>query len=227
MLLTVKNTSIFLNRRESSLIWRRASQCIIQLLFQNLKANQTKFFTVQATVVDPTEKKSSQYPRTNSGQNPPLFTCQRLNVVFLVPLFKLSFLSVLTKIKEAWMLSPTSHSALHLTALPWQKESLWFLLHRSAGRKTCKLAVTSSARKWFTLHETAGKIKFTPNYPKALSLNQCVAEMIVGDVNPFSILERQGLCNELECIEQNYHILSLKYISPVVLPKRVWNWDRK
>lgn len=80
--------------------------------------------------------------------------------------------------------------------------------------------MTSFARKWFTLHETAGKIKFTPNHPKALSVNQCVAEMIVGDVNPFSILERQGLCNKLECIEQNYHILSLKYISPVVLPKK-------
>lgn len=86
--------------------------------------------------------------------------------------------------------------------------------------KTCKLAVTSSARKWFTLHETAGKMKFTPNHHKALSLNQCVAEMIVGDINPFSIFKRQGLCNELECIEQNYHILSLKYISPVVLPKK-------
>lgn len=48
--------------------------------------------------------------------------------------------------------------------------------------------------------------------------------MIVGDLNPFSILERQGLCNELEYIEQNYHILSLKYISPVVLPKKK---DRK
>lgn len=63
-------------------------------------------------------------------------------------------------------------------------------------------------------------MKFTPNHHKALSLNQCVAEMIVGDINPFSIFERQELCNELECIEQNYHILSLKYISPVVLPKK-------
>lgn len=44
--------------------------------------------------------------------------------------------------------------------------------------------------------------------------------MIVGDINPFSVLERQRLCNELEGTEPNYHILSLKYISPVVLPKK-------
>lgn len=48
----------------------------------------------------------------------------------------------------------------------------------------------------------------------------CVAEIILEDVNPFSILERQDFCNEMTCREQHYHILSLKYISLVFLPKK-------
>ena len=47
-----------------------------------------------------------------------------------------------------------------------------------------------------------------------------MAEIILRDVNPFSILERQGFCNEMEYREQNYHILSSKHISLVVLPKK-------
>lgn len=217
MFLTVE--SFFFIRKK---FFEEVLQCIIQRLFQKWQAKQTKFFTVRATVVDPRENKSPEYPRTKSRQNPPLLIGQfECGISFSS--FQAQLFIHVGKNKKAWRLPPALPSPLLQSALPWQKkkkEPLWFLLHRGTGRKTYKLAVTSFARKWFTLHETAGKIKFTPNHPKALSVNQCVAEMIVGDVNPFSILERQGLCNKLECIEQNYHILSLKYISPVVLPKK-------
>lgn len=59
----------------------------------------------------------------------------------------------------------------------------------------------------------------------------CFTESVCGrnntrDVNPFSILERHGFCNEMEYREQHYHILSLKYISLVFLSKKVWNWEK-
>lgn len=185
-----------------------------------MKSNINTFFRCSNSVIDPTENKSSQFPRSKPGRSLHSPLARETERGSWCLTFQTQLFICAGKNKETWMLSPASNNPLHLTALPWQKEYLWFLLHRSRGRKTCKLAVTSSARKWFTLHETAGKMKFTPNHHKALSLNQCVAETIVGDINPFSIFERQGLCNELECIEQNYHILSLKYISPVVLPKK-------
>lgn len=88
--------------------------------------------------------------------------------------------------------------------------------------------------KWHHLLESGShfmkqpeKIEFTWSHPNAVSRNRCMAEIILRGINPFSILERQGFCNEMECREQHYHTLSLKYISLVVLPKRVWNWDRK
>lgn len=64
------------------------------------------------------------------------------------------------------------------------------------------------------------KIILTWSHPNAVSLYQCVAEIILWHINSFSILERQGFCNEMKCREQRYHILSLKYISLVVCPQK-------
>lgn len=78
---------LVLSRRETSLPWSRASQCIIQLLFQHQKAKQTKFFTVQATLIEFTANKSA-YQRTKPGQNPPLSISKSLKVTLCAPPFK-------------------------------------------------------------------------------------------------------------------------------------------
>lgn len=71
MFLTVE--SFFFIRKK---FFEEVLQCIIQRLFQKWQAKQTKFFTVRATVVDPRENKSPEYPRTKSRQNPPLLIGQ-------------------------------------------------------------------------------------------------------------------------------------------------------
>lgn len=114
----------------------------------------------------------------------------------------------------------------------------WYLLHTKTKQKHLTFGVLIKKKKkkwkWHRLLQSDShfmkqpkKIKFTWSHSNAVSLYQCMAEIILWHINPFSILERQGFCNEMKCTEQHYNILSLKYISLVVLPTKVWNWDGK
>lgn len=116
MFLTVE--SFFFIRKK---FFEEVLQCIIQRLFQKWQAKQTKFFTVRATVVDPRENKSPEYPRTKSRQNPPLLIGQfECGISFSS--FQAQLFIHVGKNKKAWRLPPALPSPLLQSALPWQKK---------------------------------------------------------------------------------------------------------